>query len=463
MTARVNGAAEADGFSLRRKPVSPSEFSRRSVAVIFAALVASTLAGLIVANTAITIFIGVIAGDYGWSHAEIGAAVTALFIGVGVGAPLFGPVVDRVGARRVVLPLAITSGLLLSSLSLIGPSLPLFYAVHFLLGMATPGAVAYSKLISTWFFRRRGIALTALGAGSLLGSVIVPPLARLLLERFGWRSAYLGFGMGELFIAFPVLLLFFRERPVSRTDEGTISNEVHPDGAPPIGILNAVRSKSYWLVLGTQITGMFVYFGFGTHAVGIMSERGIDAATATFGVSVVALGGVLAQMATGLLLDRFDTPRVIVPFAASSALGLGLLFSSRGTVPVIASVFLYGVGIGGQISMTSYFITRYFGVRNFSKIYGSLMPVLLLFSAPAPIVIGALFDASRSYISALAVLEACLLVSIVLFALLKAYPYPVPPARRATASKASVCPPEAEPDKSVFSQPARDDGCVHQQ
>lgn len=426
MTASTTTARATESLSPHEEERSlPSEFSPRSVGVILAALVASTFAGLIVANTAITVFIGVIAHDYGWSHAKIGAAVTALFIGVGFGAPMFGPIVDRVGARRVLLPLAITSGLLLSSLSLIGPSLPLFYAVHFLLGVATPGAVAYSKLIATWFFRRRGIALTALGVGSLLGSAVVPPLARLLLERFGWRSAYLGFGLGELLIAFPVLLLFFRERPLSQTVEGALSNEVHPDGAPPIGILDAVKSKGYWLVLGTQITGMFVYFGFGTHAVGIMSEHGIDPATATLGISMIALGGVVAQLVTGLLLDRFDTPKVIVPFAISSALGLGLLFVSHGVVPVIASVLLFGVGIGGQISMTSYFVTRYFGVRNFSKIYGSLMPILLLFSAPAPIVIGALFDARHSYISALAVLEACLLVSIMLFLLLYDYPYPV--------------------------------------
>lgn len=402
-----------------------SEFTRQSVAVVGASLVASSLAGLIVANNAITVFIGVIASDYGWSHAKIGAAVTLLFLGVGIGAPLFGPVVDRHGSRRVLLPLAIVSGLLLSALSVIGPSLALFYAMHLLLGIATPGAVAYSKLISTWFFRRRGIALTALGMGSLFGSVIVPPLARLLLERFGWQSAYLFFGMAELLIAFPVLLFFFRERPASRTEAGILSNEIHPDGAPSIRIRDAIRSKAYWLVVGTQIAGMFVYFGFGTHAIGIMTERGVDGATAAFGISVLAVGGMIAQLGTGLLLDRFDTPRIMAPFAMLSVISLALLYFSRGAIPVIATIFLFGVGCGGQISMTSYFTTRYFGVRNFSTIYGSVMPVLLLISAPAPIVIGAIFDSSGSYRAAMALLEISLIASVAFFLLLDPYPYPV--------------------------------------
>jgi len=402
-----------------------SEITPQSLAVLGATLVAAMVSGLLVANTAITVFIGQISSDYGWSHAEVGAAATLLFIGMGIGAPVFGPVVDQRGSRFVLLPLTFLSGLLLISFSVIGSSLPLFYAAHFLLGLATPGAVAYSKLISSWFFRRRGIALTALGGGAFIGSVVVPPLAHLLLERFGWQSAYLVFGAAELLIAFPILLLFFRERRAEPSGSGVISNEVHPDGAPVIAVVQAIRGKTYWLIVGAQIAGMFAYFGFGTHAIGIMTERGLDAATATFGVSVLAVGGLIAQFATGVLLDRFDTPKVIAPFAVLSVLSLALLYVSHGRAAVFATLLLFGIGCGGQTSMTSYFTTRYYGVRNFSTIYGSIMPVLLLLSAPAPIVIGAIFDGTASYGIALILIEVALLISVALFLRLESYPYPI--------------------------------------
>jgi cyanate permease len=81
--------------------------------------------------------------------------------------------------------------------------------------------------------------------------------------------------------------------------------------------------------------------------------------------------------------------------------------------------------VGGQSSITSYFTTRYFGVRNFSSIYGALFPILILLGAPAPIIIGAIFDSSRSYDLALVVLEVVLTGAIVCFWCLKPYRYPV--------------------------------------
>jgi len=84
-----------------------------------------------------------------------------------------------------------------------------------------------------------------------------------------------------------------------------------------------------------------------------------------------------------------------------------------------------GLGLGGQTSVTSYFTSRYFGVRNFSRVYGSVMPVLLLFGAPAATIIGDIFDRTHSYNAALIVLEVAFGISLVFFAILGPYPYPV--------------------------------------
>lgn len=398
-----------------------SEVNPASMGVVLATFVAAITTGLVIANSAIAIFIAPIAADFGWSHAEISAAATALYLGMGSGCPFWGPVVDRYGGRAVVLPLAVLTGLLLGSISFVGKSLPLFYAVHFLLGVATPGAVAYNKLISTWFFRRRGIAMTVFGAGTFVASMIVPPIGHLLLEHVGWQAAYGFFAAGAIIVAFPALLIFFRERP------GGGGVGMMSDGAPPISIARAIRSKAYWLIVTVQTAGYFVYLGLGTHMVGIMSERGLDAATATLGVSIFAAGGLVAQFATGILLDKFNTPMVILPLAALSVASLALLWISQGDWLVLGAVLLLGFGCSGQISMVSYFTSRYFGVRNFSAILGTIVPALFFLSAPAPLILGAIFDATRSYGPALMVLEASLTVSVIAVLLLHPYPYPVSP------------------------------------
>jgi hypothetical protein len=74
--------------------------------------------------------------------------------------------------------------------------------------------------------------------------------------------------------------------------------------------------------------------------------------------------------------------------------------------------------------MTSYFTSRYFGVRNFATIYGSMMPLMLVVTAPAAVVFGACFDHFRSYNAALLLAVAALFTAIVFFAKLEPYPYP---------------------------------------
>jgi MFS family permease len=403
-----------------------TELTPRSIAAVGSTLLATMLSGAMIANVAISVFIQTIAADYGWSRGEIGGAVSFLFIGAAISAPLFGKLVDRVGPRRVLLPLTFLSGLLLASISVTGASLPSFYAVHFLLGLATPGAVAYSKLISTWFFRLRGVALTAMGIGMFLAQFGVPPIVREIMVARGWHGAYLAFGAVEVLVSFPILLAFFRERAVSGARaQSRGANEVHPDGASAIRVRDALRDRTFWLLLGAQLAGGVAFMGVGTHVIGMMAQHGVTPPAAVWGLSLFAVGGFVAQLVSGAMLDRFDTPRVIVPFAIVSLLGLLTLYLSWNQPSALTAILLVGFGCGGLTSTMSYFVTRYYGVRNFSSIYGVLYPLLTLVAAPSPILVGAIFDATGSYDAAIALLGALLFLTVGFSLMLPRYPYPV--------------------------------------
>lgn len=402
------------------------EITPQSLAVVGASLIGTMCNGMTFASIAISVFIGQIAADYHWSRAQVGGATSLLFVGMAVGSFLFGRPIDRFGPRVVLLPLTLVSGLTLASFSFIGPVLPLFYAAHLVLGASQPGAIAYSKLLSSWFFRYRGIALTALGFGTFVANVAMPPIARSLQASLGWHGAYRALSLAELLIALPVLIAFFRERKSALPGAGTAEgHEVHQDGAPAIGVRRAMAGSTYWLLLGAQVGGVFAYIGTSTHAIGIMTERGVDPALAVWGLSIFAVGGMIAQIITGYLFDRFDTPRVMLPFAIGTLASLLLLQVARGDVVTLSALLLFGMGCGGLTSMSSYYTTRYFGVRNFGTIYGSLFPILLVLCAPSPIIIGAIFDATKSYGAGLLMIDAALVLAIVCFWLLRPYPYPV--------------------------------------
>jgi len=402
-----------------------NEITPQSLAVILAAFVSTMTSGFILVSVAITVFIGTISRDYGWSRAAIGGADTALWIGISVSCLIFGRMVDQFGPRRVLLPLLLCGGFLISLFPFIGKNLVLFYLAHFLLGLSSPGAIAYSKIISTWFFRKRAIALTSLGFGCAAGMVLSPIAIRWLMSVLGWRNVYFVFAATTIFITFPVLYFFFRERKVSQEEyEINRSHEVVPDGAPKIRLYEALRARTYWIVLFAQVGGTFVNGGFYAHSIGVMSEHGVLRDHAVWGLSLLSFGGLIAQLMTGILLDKFNTPKVILPFAILSLLCMSALFFVHGELLVLPLMFLFGVSCGGQTSMQSYFTSRYFGVRNFATIYGSMMPLMLVVTAPSAVVFGACFDFSRSYNAAILLAVVALFSAIVFFAMLEPYPYP---------------------------------------
>jgi MFS family permease len=401
------------------------EVTPKSLAVAGSALVGTCFSGVTFASIAISVFLIQIASDYNWSRASIGGAVAFMRIGMAIGAPLFGRLIDRKGARAVLLPMTVSSGILLILISFMGSSLPLFYAAHLLLGLCQPGAVAYSKLLSTWFFRHRGIALTTLGFGTFAAKFAVPPLASALGDAFGWHGAYRALALIELLVAFPILFAFFRERRVINPETSAVEvGEVRPDGAPPIGVRQAMSSGTFWLLVGAEAGAFFAFMGISTHAIGILTEHGVTSSLAVWGLSIFAAGGLCAQLISGVLLDRFDTPRVPLPFSLMALASLLLLQIGQGNTAVLTAFFLFGLGCGALTSTTSYFTTRYFGVRNFSTIYGVLFPAFLLISAPAPVILGAIFDATGSYDLALAVVALAVAIGIICLWRLKPYPYP---------------------------------------
>ena len=403
-----------------------SEINPRSVAVILVVTIAVALSGAQFAATSISVFLSDITSDYGWSRAQISGAITMLYLGMAVGTPLFGIAFDRFGPRVVMLPLTFFSGILIASFAATGASLALFYGAHVLLGIAQPGMVAYSKTISTWFARRRALALSAIAVGILVSQIGVPPLARYLLEEFGWHRAYLFFGATEILIALPLLALFFWDRPLRAPQSAMAATAQPPTSHPKPGAYlgQALKTRVYWHLVAGQVCISFCYLSVTVHAVGILTERGVAAATAVWGLSTFAAGGLSAKLIIGFLLDRVDTPRIIAPFAVLSLISLLIIRFGEGSALSLAALFGFGFGCVACGPM-AYLTTRYFGVRAFSTIYGSTVPIMTFLGAGAPVLAGLIYDSSGSYDWALSAACIVMLVAVVLFLTLPPYRFRV--------------------------------------
>ena len=80
-----------------------------------------------------------------------------------------------------------------------------------------------------------------------------------------------------------------------------------------------------------------------------------------------------------------------------------------------------GVGAGGEAATTPYLLTRYFGLRAFSTLYGLTWTFYAAAGAIGPVILGRAFDATGSYSSLLVLLAAVLGLAAAMNLLLPRY------------------------------------------
>ena len=361
-------------------------------------------------------FIKPLSTEFGWNRESISAAFGFAAMTVAVCSPLLGRLLDRFGPRRIILPCMAVFGLTFASLGFLTPRLVHLYAVFVLLGVVGNGTsqMGYSRAVATWFDRRRGIALALVMAGSGMGSILFPPLSQYLITHYGWRSAYPLLGGLVLLFGIPLTALFVRERPRHQTAEAGVLKGIN--------VKTSIRSPAFWILIATLFLGSVSVNGAITHLAPLLTDRGISASNAALVASALGLSSFAGRLVTGFLLDRFFGPIVGFCVAAAAAAGIVVLASAGSMALALAAVVLIGLGMGAEADITPYLLTRYFGLRSFSTLYGFSWTAYAIAGAVGPFIMGRAFDATGSYTNLLRMLGGGLFVSAVLFLLLPRYP-----------------------------------------
>src|SRR5207245_5614330 len=233
---------------------------------------------------------------------------------------LAGAVIDRIGARCVILSVVCLVGV---SLLLMGSMTRLWHyellCITEVLGYVLAGPIANQVLIAKWFHVRRGRAMGYAYLGLGLGGVISPQLVNSLMRNFGWRHALEVVGLLVLVVLFPVGLWITRSTPTEMDllPDGAESSGLHEAESgsaavtPPSGTTAAMRTASFWLIL----TGSFLVVGaIGAvvqHFILFLKDQVYSAATASrFSTALLAasLGG---RVVVGYLADRFRKKNIM--------------------------------------------------------------------------------------------------------------------------------------------------------
>ena len=363
-----------------------------------------------------SVFVKPLAAEFGWSREAISSGFAIAAVTLGIVSPLLGRWIDRFGPRRIILICMTVYVCAIASLSFLRFGLWQFYVTCFVLGLVGNGAahLAYSRSISTWFHRRLGIALAFVMVGAGLGAMILPVVAQSIISRSGWRSAYGSLGAIALLLGMPLSWSYIRERSA----DGHKSVAVAHSG---MTWQQGLRSFAFWIITAILFVSSISMNGAVTHLSALLTDRGLTAEYAALCASILGGSSLLGRVGVGWLLDRFFGPRVAFVINPITALGIFLLARASSFPAGCIAAALIGIGAGGEAATTPYLLTRYFGLRAFSTLYGLTWTFYAAAGAIGPVILGRAFDATGSYYSLLALLAAALGVAAVTNLLLPRY------------------------------------------
>lgn len=352
------------------------------------------------------LIIGPISQEFNWTFAQASAGVTIFGIVAALMAPFFGGLSDRFGVKPVVLWSLFLFGIGFGSFYFL-PSNPIHYMIFWgvvgLIGIgSTP--VTFSRAISLWFSKNRGLALGIMLLGTSFSAMVVPQIAQRAIEAGGWRWAFPAVAILPLFVAIPLILVWFREPRPDECPKGVTDSSGNVVG---LSLGQAMRGYRFWVLLSSILATALAYGGAHIHIAQIVGMHGFTASVAASILGVVAIGMLIGRLGVGYLFDRFWAPGIAFPALLLPAAACWMLMGSDSSfMMVFIAAFLLGFAAGTESDVIAYLASRYFGMAHYGRIYGFLYMPFAIGAAISPILYGMVRDQTGSYDLALTI-AAC--------------------------------------------------------
>jgi predicted MFS family arabinose efflux permease len=302
---------------------------------------------------------------------------TAWYFSLGL---VSGRITDRLGPRPVLLAAAVALGVGLIATSRVS-SIWLGY-VTYGIGVGTAVACAYVPMVATvggWFVRRRTAALGVSVAGIGVGTLVMAPVSEALIDRYGWRTAYVVLAIGGSGLLL-VASLGARRPPLAAHQE-------------PASIRPVVRDRGFIVLYVASVLvslALFVPFVF---IKSYAEDHGIGSGAAATLVGIIGGASVAGRLGIGAVAGRFGALHMMqASFVIMASSFVLWLVAGSSLVVLVAFAIVMGVGYGGFIALAPAVVATLYGTRNLGAILGALYTAAAIGGLIGPPVAGEVID-----------------------------------------------------------------------
>lgn len=389
------------------------------------------------AQFSLSIFMPALIKDFGWTRTSIASGLTIAMIMMPIAGLVAGYLVDKIGPRWTVVIGSVIASIgmfLLSQISQVWHFI-VAYGLVLATGIALSYMIATVSTVRRWFMKRAALMVAIAMTGSGFGMVILVPVAAILIMMFGWREAYMIFGVIVL-VGGTLGGLLLKKDPES---EGA-----YPDGEKPDEQMMKMRADfiaraEKWSVADAFKTSSFWYFNIAQMGY-IMGVLGLLAHMITWGTVdlqiprdtmvkifsfVFIMSAVVGRLVSGFtadwLMSRFGMTRKPFLYLCTFGVAVGAfycLFVKDAQTLIIASVIL-GFCYGSGLALFPVYLGDLFGVVNLPVLFGYAGLFIAGFGAIGPIMYGISYDKNGSYDMAFIITGVLCVISGLFLYLLK--------------------------------------------
>jgi MFS family permease len=392
----------------------------------------------------LSVFYTSIIGDLGWTRTQLAGVISLSRLETGLMGGIDGYLVDKFGPRPVMLVGVTLMSLGFIALSMVD-SLLMFYLVFIFLvgvGSSLSYVVPIDTTVANWFVRKRGTAFGFLRGAIAVGALGVTLLA-LIIGDYGWRTAFVGVGVGTFALGIPTALVM-RRRPEyyglrpdgdpapeagtfdTAFDAAATDKEAEPspvtatadeEDEEAIGLSGrqALRTKAFWTISFGFALRMMVTGAVTLHAIPIVEDLGYSRTLAASVLGFIGITSLTGRLGGGWLCDLLGTKRVVVTTVLTLAISALVLAFAQTLWMVILFVAIYAPSYGAQAAAMPAIRADHFGRRSFGVITGLSGMIQTGGSVIGPFFAAYVYDTTGSYQIAFLIFAALLLISAALF------------------------------------------------
>jgi MFS family permease len=403
---------------------------------IVAVGVLTQIAGVFSLSSTLSIFLKPVTEDLGISRGAFSLVRTGEILVGALIAPFVGPIIDRRGARKLIVGGAVIASVGYFLLSRVQEFWQFFLVRCTLVvaGDTIMGSLVVMVIISRWFVRKRGRAIAVANLGTGIAKVGMPLVAAALFVSVGWRQSWALFAISTLLLVVGPALALIRNspeemglspdgEPVRARAEDSPANMAAARAADGDDIAwtrgEALRTRAFWLLGFTFGIANIGIAGLNLHIFSFVTDLGHPAITAATIMSTVALTQLGSTMFWGLLAERIDIRKAAMAQFLTQAVGLAVALSSASLGLIYAGFFIYGIGLGGSFVLREVVWANFFGRVSLGTVRGMGVFLTNIFAACGAPFFGFLFDATGGYTLSFTLFVAALLTSAFLIVSVK--------------------------------------------